>query len=483
MFLAPTGKAASAIGGVTQHSAFCLGIVRKDKSSEEGSSNADEISARRMQHLTTAFKDVRWLFFDEVSMTSCEIMAEIDQGLRIGKQRLDEPFGGANVIFAGDLCQLPPVSACPLYVQDTPFAHSADVRTKIALGRAAWIHIDQVVDFTHQMRMKDARMAAALSRLRLRRCISEDADLLNGNVLRSPDNPNGATLLNHPGAVVLARTNETVRILNLRKAAVQAQSTSAKLVISHAQDVSSASIGEEDRQLLLAYNGSTRTRSAVGRVPLFIGMPVVYRGPNISVPLGVTNGAFATVAGWDLGLDRWGMTTPRGVVLRFTEDAPWSLAGLEPGCLPITPIKTTFKFKASTDAEAQQVTRNQLPLQAGYAMTVHAAQGVTAQGGIVVDLRRGGFEAYVAASRATRAEDVFLIATTSIRELNHPLLPTPLQIELHRLEQIAVRSKLIHDNDTWRLVQSLKRASASEDPSPRPTQRRRTSAQLASNSR
>ncbi|CAD6972624.1 unnamed protein product, partial [Tilletia controversa] len=209
MFLAPTGKAAAAIGGVTQHSVFALEIRQRGLSNEEAANVRDACSARRLHYLQTTFKDIRWLFFDEVSMTSCEVMADIDQALRIGTQKLDEPFGGINVIFAGDLCQLPPVASSPLYTVKSGAAQSAEVRTKIELGRAAWLQLVEVVDFDQQMRMKDPQMAETLSRLRLREGTEADADLFNGNVLRSRSNKAGATLQAHTGAIALARTNET----------------------------------------------------------------------------------------------------------------------------------------------------------------------------------------------------------------------------------------------------------------------------------
>ncbi|KAE8236901.1 hypothetical protein A4X13_0g8990 [Tilletia indica] len=487
MFLAPTGKAASAIGGVTQHSAFALDIRQQGATNEEMVHRQEEYSARRMRRLQTTFKNVRWLFFDEVSMTSSEVMSEIDSALRVGTQKLDQPFGGINVIFAGDLCQLPPVKSAPLYVPHSVAGRSADTRTKVELGRAAWLQLNAVVDFCQQMRMQDDAMAATLSRLRLRQCTDEDAQLLNLNVLKSTLFPMGTSLRDHPNAIALARTNNTVRMLNLRKAAVQAESTSNALAISYAKDTSPSPISELQRRMLLSYNGdsgNSRTRGAIGRVPLYIGMPVVYRGPNVSVPLGVTNGAFATVAGWDLELDRFGLTVPRGVVLKFSTEAKWALTGLEAGCLPITPGRSSFKFtkddsvSSSVDgqqrrSDAQQVTRHQLPLQPGFAMTVHSAQGVTSQSGIIVDLTTGGFEAYVAASRATTRDAVYLVSATTKEQLNRPPLPESLVTELERLREIAAKTRLLHEHDKWRLTQALKR-TADGDLSTRPLQRART---------
>ncbi|KAE8198752.1 hypothetical protein CF335_g4320 [Tilletia laevis] len=409
-FLAPTGKAASAIGGQTQHSAFGLDVHRRGLTTDETQATRTANHAKRLQFLQKAFGTVRWLFFDEVSLTSCEVFTEIDQSLRIATQRLDEPFGGVNVIFAGDLCQLPPVGAAPLYTRTSRSSLSGDIRTKIELGRLSWLSINSVVEFTEQMRMKDTDMASALARLRLRQCTDADARLLNTNVLRLPPSVTNVDLKTKRDLVVLAATNQTVRSLNERKAASQASVQSQDLVISHAIDDTSAVLELSSRNALLNYNGRGDTKVGMGRLPLFVGMPIIYRGPNQSIPLGVTNGAFGRVVNWKMSTDRLGFTIPKVAIIRFDENASWQLSGLEPGCLPIYPCASSFSFSlAHGENSVHRISRQQLPLQPGFAMTVHSAQGITCHGGVVVDLCRGGFPAYVSASRATRRQDIHLI--------------------------------------------------------------------------
>ncbi|KAE8219159.1 hypothetical protein CF319_g7097 [Tilletia indica] len=453
LFMAPTGKAACAIGGSTQHSTFAIDLHRRGLASDDlGREQREQVTSRRMRYLQNTFANVRWLFFDEVSMTSCEIMAEIDQALRIGRQNLNTPFGGMNVLFAGDLCQLPPVRSAALYSNFTSTANSAHTQTMVELGRAAWQEVNIVVNFVEQMRMKDADMAAVLSRLRLRQCTNDDADLLNENTLRSAACPNGKQLDNDLDAIVLTRTNETVRSLNHQRATQYASNTGAGFVVSSAQDKTAAPMTQQRREALLNYNGTAKSKVGLGRLPLFIGMPVVYRGANQSVLLGVTNGAFATVVGWELKPDAWGCLTPKGVILKFSTDVTWSLTELPAGCLPILPTSTTFKFAPTEQGGAvERVQRQQLPLQPGFAMTVHSAQGITAQGAIIVDLQRGGFEAYVAASRATRREDIYLLRPITAQRLNNPPLPRALRQELKRLDILAENTSRIHNNSDWRL--------------------------------
>ncbi|KAE8231863.1 hypothetical protein CF326_g3112 [Tilletia indica] len=473
-FLAPTGKAASAIGGTTQHAAFGIEVHRRGMTTEELELAARDNHGKKMRLLQSAFGHIRWIFFDEVSMTSCEVFGEIDQALRIATQRLDEPFGGINVIFAGDLCQLPPVGATPLYNTSSSASRPAEIRTKAGLGRISWLYVQDVVEFTEQMRMTDSEMAAALTRLRTRDSTDADTIMFNANVLRCSSTSQAADK-SRKDMIVLASTNQTVRTLNERKAASQAAANSVHLVTSHAIDSTNVAMDKPTRKALLCYNGRGDTKVGMGRIPLYIGMPVVYRGPNQSIALGVTNGAFGTVTGWSLKEDNLGFTIPIGVIVQFDSTAAWALTGLDPGCLPIYPTSSTFTYALGRDVTAvRRISRRQLPLQPGFAMTVHSAQGVTCKTGVVVDLRHGGFPAYVAASRATRREDIHLIAEVTTTQLNTPPLPHALRSELKRLQLLAVATNLEHGGDTWRLTRTTPSITdnVSEDP---PSKRRRLS--------
>ncbi|KAE8217542.1 hypothetical protein CF319_g8390 [Tilletia indica] len=332
------------------------------------------------------------------------------------------------------------------------------------LGRAAWLEVNQVVDFTEQKRMQDPDMAAALSRLRLRTCTQEDASLFNEQVLRFSTRLDGISLEGKDDAIVLTRTNETVRTLNFQKALATAKHTQKDLVICSADDTSTSPMTVERRTALLNYNGATRTKVGLGRIPLYKGMPVVYRGGNQSVALGMTNGAFATVDSWDVNVDKWGQTIAQGVVLRFTNASTIKLDFLESGCIPITPTSSSFQMAESqSQGTVEQVKRRQLPIQPGFAITVHSAQGMTSGGPVVVDLRRGGFDAYVSATRATKKEHLFLVAPITVGQLNTPGLPMQLRTELNRLAKLARHTRHEHDHDEWKLVDTARDKRPRED--------------------
>lgn len=103
--VAPTGIAASHLGGQTIHSFFSLGI--RD-SIDEG--YVDFLLEKK--YLKTRFSKLKLLIIDEVSMVSPEMFSAMDLILR-GFKGNDMPFGGVQVVISGDFFQLPPVSKTP----------------------------------------------------------------------------------------------------------------------------------------------------------------------------------------------------------------------------------------------------------------------------------------------------------------------------------------------------------------------------------
>ncbi|RUM73669.1 MAG: helicase, partial [Sulfurovum sp.] len=103
--VAPTGIAASHLGGQTIHSFFALGIR---ESIDEGYVE----SLMEKKYLKTRFSKLKLLIIDEISMVSPALFSSMDLVLR-GFKGLDAPFGGVQVVISGDFFQLPPVSKEP----------------------------------------------------------------------------------------------------------------------------------------------------------------------------------------------------------------------------------------------------------------------------------------------------------------------------------------------------------------------------------
>ncbi len=113
---APTGIAASHIGGMTLHSFFGVGI-------RESLSQYDIENLTEKKYLWDRMKNLKVLVIDEISMLSPELFASIDALLRAFKFSV-KPFGGIQVILTGDFFQLPPVSK---QVKEKRFAFQSEV--------------------------------------------------------------------------------------------------------------------------------------------------------------------------------------------------------------------------------------------------------------------------------------------------------------------------------------------------------------------
>lgn len=99
---APTGLAALNVGGKTLHSHFGIpvssGIFAHDFNRFTNNPNVLNYVEHTVKHL----------IIDEVSMVRSDTLDFIDRFLRHVK-RVDEPFGGIQVIAVGDFFQLPPI--------------------------------------------------------------------------------------------------------------------------------------------------------------------------------------------------------------------------------------------------------------------------------------------------------------------------------------------------------------------------------------
>lgn len=118
--LAPTGVAALNVKGQTIHSFFRFPAKPLSKR---------EIKTLRNRKL---YKKMEVLVIDEISMVRSDLLDNIDIFLRRNREN-PMPFGGVQVVFFGDLFQLPPVVSSPVEQQlfqgyyKSPYFFSAHV--------------------------------------------------------------------------------------------------------------------------------------------------------------------------------------------------------------------------------------------------------------------------------------------------------------------------------------------------------------------
>ncbi len=189
------------------------------------------------------------------------------------------------------------------------------------------------------------------------------------------------------------------------------------------------------------HNGSI---NLPGLIPLYVGMPVVLKEKNISTDLGITNGAAGIVE--HISFKPFSKVGNRPVVdvifIRFP-GCKAQLSGLPSGVVPLIPGSASFKANIQIENTAsvlQRITRHQVYVQPGFAVTGHSAQGQTLLF-IITDLAVGGFGAYVAASRPRARTGLAITKEVSVNDLNSPL-PVDLISETKRLEVLAHNTKI-----------------------------------------
>lgn len=168
--LAPTGIAAILAGGDTIHSFF--GIPLEVCGPEcIGKMNQKKILA--LIHADT-------IIIDEVSMLRCDIVDCIDRTMR-KVLRKPLPFGGKQVVFVGDMFQLPPIVAHAaekelmkdLYNSDQFFFYKANAVVGMDLVK---------IEFKKIYRQDNKEFLDILENVRLNKVTTEDINKLNERV-------------------------------------------------------------------------------------------------------------------------------------------------------------------------------------------------------------------------------------------------------------------------------------------------------------
>jgi hypothetical protein len=148
------------------------------------------------------------LVIDEVSMLRADVLDAMDFMMR-KVRRNERPFGGTQVIFIGDLLQLPPVvkneewEMLKNYYRGMFFFHSHIIQQYPPL----YIELDKI------FRQTDAEFIDVLNNLRHNKITSEDVQLLNQFVQPSFD------LKKNKGFIILTTHNAKADTINAKSLA------------------------------------------------------------------------------------------------------------------------------------------------------------------------------------------------------------------------------------------------------------------------
>ncbi|WP_281322991.1 helix-turn-helix domain-containing protein [Flavobacterium aestivum] len=115
--VAPTGIAALNAGGVTIHSMFQLpfgGFIPDNSAPQFSDTTKFETKATLRRHFKmnnqkrAVIRNMELLIIDEVSMLRADLLDAMDYMMQTVRKKA-APFGGVQVLFIGDLLQLPPI--------------------------------------------------------------------------------------------------------------------------------------------------------------------------------------------------------------------------------------------------------------------------------------------------------------------------------------------------------------------------------------
>ncbi|MFL5811210.1 MAG: helix-turn-helix domain-containing protein [Flavisolibacter sp.] len=187
VIVAPTGVAAINAGGVTMHSFFQLprGMFIPGIMKREGLLGFAEVTDRHSLFRNIFFntnkrellEELELLIIDEVSMVRCDMLDAVDAVLRHFRKAPHMPFGGVQVVYIGDLFQLPPVvsneewNVLQEYYQSPFFFHAKAVEE----AQPLYVELKKIY------RQNEEDFIALLNKIRNNNLENSDYEFLNRN--------------------------------------------------------------------------------------------------------------------------------------------------------------------------------------------------------------------------------------------------------------------------------------------------------------
>lgn len=355
--IAPTGIAAIHVGGQTVHS-----LLRFPPRFLE----RNDVRAAGKNRLIIQKLDA--LIIDEVSMVRADLMDAIDWSLRVNRGQMGSPFGGVQMVFFGDLYQLPPVVDAGMrgiFEQryESPFFFSADVFQSLELG---------YIELTRNFRQTDQEFVSLLNRIRDNECAAGDLNELNRRWV-------GGKVSAGEDAVTLTTTNRGAaeinhqRLSQLQKPQFEYEAAISGKFEGSAYPADKVLVLRPGAQVMLLRNDSGKrwVNGSIGHIACLSrnSVTVSMEGTHYAIPK-----------------ERW--------------------------------EKIQYKWNPETEKIEREVIGifEQYPIKLAWAITIHKSQGQTLTD-VIIDMESGAFahgQLYVALSRCTSLSGIKL--KTPIRQ-------------------------------------------------------------------
>ncbi|GHT38893.1 hypothetical protein AGMMS49593_09070 [Endomicrobiia bacterium] len=367
ILLAPTGVAALNCAGETLHSFFnfkpdvTLSKIKKKKLSEK-----------------SIYKKVETIIIDEASMLRCDILDCVDKFLRLNREKHQEPFGGVQMVFIGDLKQLPPVVKKEEYhifnsVYKSPYFLSAHSLNKCK---------PNTIELKKIYRQQDSNFVELLAAVRNGTASNNDLYRLNKKV--------SSRVLDKPMAVYLTTTNKKAAFINHQ----YLSKIKAEQAIFFAE----------------TENIDKHSKSLPAEPEL-----VVKKGAQVMM---VNNDAKGRWVNGSIGIvDDIKSSTYSDKVLIHVKFPNKRIEYVEPYKWELFRYRWNEKQKQIETEKAGFF--KQYPLKLSWAVTIHKSQGKTFDN-VVIDMEYGAFapgQLYVALSRCTSLDGITLSRPITKRDI------------------------------------------------------------------
>jgi hypothetical protein len=419
--VAPTGVAAINAGGVTIHSFFQLPFAPFIPTDE---SRKNLIGKIRMNNVRRNVLDrLEMLVIDEISMVRADLLDEIDAVLRHFRRR-NEPFGGVQMIFIGDMYQLSPVcneiewQMLAGYYPSIYFFDSVAVRSQPPV----------YIEFDNIFRQSNISFIQLLNEVRNNKISNESFELLQGLYRPDFEPPKNDTY------ITLTTHNYKADDINSRELAkLKGDSRKFKAVIEG--DYPEKSYPTEPE------------------LEFKIGAKVMFLKNDKENPRRYYNGKIGEITSF--GSD--------GICVKCTGEDTINV---------VAEIWENISY--TTDPETKQIvettlgTFKQYPLRLAWAITIHKSQGLTFDKAVIdAGQAFAPGQVYVALSRCRSLEGLVLLSKINRNSLSvdeniirHGELKLPVEMLNNQLDiskKEYRESMLIATFDFWEPISTMNR--------------------------
>lgn len=315
-------------------------------------------------------KELDTILIDEASLVRADLLDAINKSLKKNRKSKD-PFGGVQIILIGDLFQLPPIVGAAERqffekMYKGPYFFNSKIFKKAEI---------KTYELTKIFRQSDEKFINLLNKIRISKIEDDDLKLINARV--QDDNfkvPKGVILLSPKNSKVDHENNKNLQLIDSPQFEFKAE---------------------------IKGTFYEKEYPVEANLRLKVGAQVMLVKNDNSTPQKWVNGTIAIIS----KLDKNRISIDIDGEIHQVGTESWE--------------KFEYRLSGKKIVSSSIGTFTQYPIKLAWAATIHKCQGQTFKN-VCVDMDEGAFthgQTYVALSRATELDGIFLIKKITYRDL------------------------------------------------------------------